>query len=86
MSYVVYHLTSSQLIKTFATESGAKRCKARMNLNAKSNQYEYTTLEIYDKEINKKIKVKSLMTGEEVEIYSNTPWNCRPDSESYWSS
>ena len=33
----------------------------------------------------KPIKVRSLMTGQEVEIPSNTPWCCRPDSETYWS-
>ena len=34
----------------------------------------------------KRIKVTNLMTGREVEIDANTPRNCRPDSESYWSS
>lgn len=33
----------------------------------------------------KPIKVRSLMTGQEVEIPSSTPWCCRPDSETYWS-
>jgi predicted nucleic acid-binding Zn-ribbon protein len=33
----------------------------------------------------KVIKVRSLMTGQEVEVMSNTPWSCRPDSETYWS-
>lgn len=30
--------------------------------------------------------VKSLMTGAEVQIAADTPWCCRPDSESYWSN
>lgn len=29
--------------------------------------------------------VKNLMTGEDVEIASDTPWCCNPASESYWS-
>lgn len=29
--------------------------------------------------------VKSYMTGEDVEIPSDTPWSCNPASESYWS-
>lgn len=33
----------------------------------------------------KYIKVKSLMSGQEVEIAADTPYYCRPDSESYWS-
>ncbi len=31
------------------------------------------------------ITVKSLMTGKDVQIEADTPWACRPDSESYWS-
>lgn len=34
----------------------------------------------------KYITVKSLMSGEDVQIAANTPWSCRPDSESYWSN
>ena len=34
----------------------------------------------------KYIKVKSLMSGQEVEIAADTPYYLRPDSESYWSS
>jgi hypothetical protein len=30
--------------------------------------------------------VKSLMTGEDVEIASDTPWCCNPASESFWSN
>ena len=32
-----------------------------------------------------KIAVKSLMSGEQVIIDADTPWCCRPDSETYWS-
>lgn len=30
--------------------------------------------------------VKNLMTGENVQIPSDTPWCCNPASESYWSN
>ena len=30
--------------------------------------------------------VKNLMTGADVVVDVDTPWSCRPDSESYWSS
>jgi hypothetical protein len=33
----------------------------------------------------KYITVKSLMSGKDVRIAADTPWSCRPDSESYWS-
>jgi hypothetical protein len=29
--------------------------------------------------------VKSLMTGQDVEIAADTPWCCNPASETYWS-
>jgi hypothetical protein len=86
MSYVVYHRKSTQLIKSFKLESAARRSKTCMNRNAGADEYAYTLEEMYHKEVVKKIKVKSLMTGQEVEIDSNTPWSCRPDSESYWSN
>lgn len=31
------------------------------------------------------ITVKNLMSGEDVVIDADTPWSCRPDSETYWS-
>lgn len=34
----------------------------------------------------KLISVKNLMTGADVLIDRDTPWNCRPDSEAYWST
>jgi hypothetical protein len=32
-----------------------------------------------------KIVVRNLMSGEPVELDADTPWSCRPDSETYWS-
>lgn len=32
-----------------------------------------------------RITVKNLMSGKDVEIDADTPWCCRPDSETYWS-
>lgn len=32
------------------------------------------------------IQVTNLMTGKQVQIAADTPWCCRPDSESYWSA
>ena len=31
------------------------------------------------------VTVKSLMTGEDVQIDRDTPWCCNPASETYWS-
>lgn len=30
--------------------------------------------------------VKSLMTGQDVQIDRDTPWSCNPASEAYWSN
>ena len=32
------------------------------------------------------IEVVNLMSGKPVQIPADTPWGCRPDSESYWSA
>ena len=32
------------------------------------------------------IEVINLMSGKPVTIPADTPWSCRPDSESYWSA
>ena len=32
-----------------------------------------------------KITVTNMMTGKPVEIDADTPWCCRPDSETFWS-
>lgn len=83
--FVVYHRSSTQLLKVFNLESAAKRSKTCMNRNAGSDQYAYTFEEIYYKEVVKTRKVKNLMTGQEIEIPSNTPRCCDPSSELYWS-
>jgi hypothetical protein len=85
MVFVVYHRKSTVIVKTFNLESSAKRSKTCMNRNAGSDEYAYTFIDIYNKEVRKTITVKNLMTGKDVGIDSNTPWHCRPDSESYWS-
>ena len=32
------------------------------------------------------ITIINLMTGKPLQIPADTPWSCRPDSESYWSA
>lgn len=43
------------------------------------------SLEAYNQQVPM-ITVKNLMSGKEVQIRADTPWHCRPDSESYWSN
>lgn len=83
--YVVYHRKSTQLMKVFNQESAAKRSKTCMNRNAGSDEYAYTFEDIYHNEVVTTRKVKNLMTGQEIEIPSNTPHCCDPSTETYWS-
>ena len=86
MTYFVYHIKSTTILKVFNKESSAKRSSTCANRNAGSVQYSYASSEAYNTRVVKKITVKSLMTGQDVEIDSNTPWFLRPDAEAYWSN
>jgi hypothetical protein len=86
MIYVIYHIDTTLAIKHMNTfQSGAKRSVTCMNRNAGSIQYAYASLEDYETKVVTTKKVKSLMTGEEIEIPSNTPRSCDPSSELFWS-
>lgn len=91
MSYIVYHIISTQIIKEFNTHGGAKRSTTCMNRNARKDEnvtvdpYAFMNNEDYRKYVVKRIKVKNLISGAEVEIDSNTPLCCDPSSETYWS-
>lgn len=47
--------------------------------------YTYSVKNVSQVPMKKKVKVKSLMTGKEVEIDEDTPLCCDPSSETYWS-
>ena len=83
--FVVYHKASTQILKTFTLESSAKRSATCMNRNAGDVYYTYADRETYERRVVTRKTVKNLMTGQEVEIDSNTPWCCNPASETYWS-
>lgn len=85
MEFVVYHKASTQVIKYFDNKTSAKRSTTCMNRNAGDSSYAYADIETYRNQVVTKIKVKSHMSGEEVEIDSNTPWCCNPASETFWS-
>ena len=85
MSYVVYHKQTTQMLKMFNVESAAKRSTTCMNRNAGKAAYAYADDQDYYNNIVGVRRVKSLMTGREVEIASNTPLCCDPSSETYWT-
>jgi hypothetical protein len=89
MSFVVYNTeTHKQVInKIYDTERGAKIACTR-----KFGAWDWAYQVIEYKEFltikaltTKKIKVKSLMSGKEVEIDEDTPLCCDPSSETFWS-
>ena len=85
MSYIVYHIKSTQRIKSFNSETSAKRSTTCMNRNAGYASYAYTDENTYNTKIVTTKKVINLMSGKEIEIPSNTPLCCDPSSETYWS-
>jgi hypothetical protein len=85
MAYVVYHVDSTVKFKSFTSESGAKRSATCMNRNAGSDKYAYASEDVYNTSVVKMKKVVNLMSGEEIEIPSNTPSCCDPSTERYWS-
>ena len=89
MSYIVYHEASTMIYKTFDNKTSAKRsctCANRMSVKHGLGQpYAWTTSTNYYENVVHKVTVKSLMTGQDVEIDSNTPWCCNPASEAFWS-
>lgn len=85
MYFVVYHIDSARSIKTFNTSSAAKRSTTCMNRNAGAQKYAFTNDDDYHNNVVKTWRVKNLLTGEDVEVNSNTPRCCDPSSELYWS-
>ena len=83
--FVVYHKASAQILKTFNLESGAKRSATCMNRNAGDVYYTFADRETYERRVVTRKTVKNLLTGQDVEIDSNTPRCCDPSSETYWS-
>lgn len=83
--YIVYHIKSTMQEKTFALESAAKRSTTCLNRKKGSVQYAYADNETYNTDVVSMKKVRNSMTGEEIEIPSNTPRSCDPSSELYWT-
>lgn len=78
------------IVKTFPSMRGAKisltraQAKGRYINGAASSKCAVMT-EREGKVEGTEIEVRNLMSGKKVKIPANTPWCCRPDSETYWS-
>jgi hypothetical protein len=82
-------------LKSFDSEAGAKRSvtcaqKRAAKLLAKNKRaglkdYGYMSAEDWANRVVPMKKVRSLMSGVEMEIPADTPIYCDPSSETYWS-
>jgi hypothetical protein len=85
MSYIVYHITSTQMLKSYRDEASAKRGRTCMNRNAGAVKYAYASGEDYRNNVVGMKTVTNLLTGKDMQIPTNTPSSCDPSSELYWS-
>jgi hypothetical protein len=85
MSFIMYHIGSTESIKHYDTERGAKIGTTCSNRNAKRIAYAYAEQNEYYAKVVYKKKVINLLSGQEIEIDSNTPRCCDPSSELYWT-
>lgn len=84
MGYIQYHTNAPKVsIRFYKTEKGAKIGTRAANRNAGSDVYFFTHEDdFYDR----RVTVKSLMTGQDVEIAATTRGTCcDPSTERYWS-
>lgn len=82
--FVVYNVKTTVMAAHYKTASAARRLTIKLN-ETQPGVYDWTDEEQYNTRVVHDIQVRSLMGGELITIPSNTPWSCRPDSETYWS-
>ena len=92
MSYVIFNIKTEKLYRKnvwgsqyFEKERGAKMVCTRLNNADGSKDWMVITAEEFSALPIKMKKVKSLMTGIEVEIPEDTPRCADPSSELFWS-
>lgn len=88
MWIVYYTATTKELATTkgrYDSEAWARRKCDQLNKRFGEGSFSYTTVEDYNSRVVHMKTVHNLMTGEAVEIPSNTPLCCDPSSETYWS-
>ena len=85
--FIVYHTDFPHQDKRyFVTHSGARRSATCSNRHLDSEKYKVVAANDFDTLFPVTMKtVRNLMTGELMEIPSNTPRCCDPSTETYWS-
>lgn len=95
--WYVYDKATTVIQKSCKTHSAAKAWVTRKQKEFLKNQGLYVSndgplfdwgladSQFFHDFIEKRRRVRSLMSGQEVEITANTPRGCDPSSELYWS-
>lgn len=92
MTFVIYHKDTTIYLNGnkpyYDTERLAKATLTKAVNAGKVKREDYLIAEAghFLANIEKKRKVKNLMSGQEVEESVNLPWTCSVASETYWSS
>lgn len=86
---------NGNVTKWYYGESAAKAALTRYSKKSEHNftdpeyplyQYGIAERDYYFKHIERQVKRKNYMTGEEFYESVNTPYYCSPSSETYWSA
>lgn len=86
MGYILFHIGTYSRIKYYTTERGAKIGRAASNRNAGKYAYDILEETVFNAAFNKKTTVKSLQSGQDVEInQQDVGGPCDPSTERYWS-
>lgn len=95
--WYVYDRDTTVIQKTLKTSAAAKAWITRKQREFQDRQnfyvsndgplfdWGYAEAKHFHERIEKKRRVRNLMTGQEIEINANTPRACDPSSELYWS-
>jgi len=78
--FVIYHTATRTIQKTYVYEASAVKY-----LNKLGAGYSLTDIDTFRNTPVPTKKVRSLMTGAEIEIPVDTPRCCDPSTELYWS-
>lgn len=71
---------------SFSTQAAARAAATRMNkMHESTGRFEVLDITQYLAQVPM-IEVINLQSGLPVLIRADTPWHCRPDSETFWSA
>ena len=84
-TFVIYNNQTLQAVKEYTYQKAAQTAAWKMNQATTGAPYSVADKETFLSLPVPMMKVRSLMTGQMIEIPADTPWCCNPASETYWS-